>query len=483
MQQARFSRRVSRVVFIVLFLGIVAHLMTVGLVFHQRDLLIREWILTIGLRMARVSAEGGLFDAGRLPAEFGDIHGFSIVLYDMEGRAVARSRDDIPILEQLPPYVLREAQGDSPVFPGPSVMWTEHMAILRTRGPSGPVRYVGIFDRWAAHRILLGVALALFSGFLASCLVWFAATLILGRRLRESLHHAELVVRRMASGDLETRLPSYGEDEIGRLAKDFNRMADSVAKHIEELRRERDLRRRSFAAWTHEIATPLTSVLGYLESLCMEDDVDAPTRDRYLATAYERALALKALTDDLRTMSQLDFEGLRLETRVLDLALIARTEVQGFVHEAERRGIGLRSEHEGPAMAMGDGQRLAQVVRNLLSNALRHSPEGSHVVVTVRTETSPSAEAPPTPRMRARLEVRDQGSGIPKEHLAHLGELFYRADASRDRRTGGRGLGLAIARGIVEAHGGKLFISSELGSGTTVRIDLPSHLDISQGHP
>ncbi|HWL87114.1 MAG TPA: HAMP domain-containing sensor histidine kinase [Polyangiaceae bacterium] len=469
MRQARFSLRVARVVFTVLFLGICAQLVTVGAVFYQRDLLIREWVLGIGLRLVRTSAEGGALTDERLSAEFGDFSGFTIVLYDRDGHAIARSSGDIPVIEQLSPKILRAAQNDRPVFPGLPILGLEHTAILRMRGaraeagsgPPHPVAYVGMFDRWAAHRILFGIAWALGAGFVASCAVWVGATLILGRRLRKGLRHAEDAVHHMASGSLDIRLPSYGHDEIGRLASDFNRMADNLAEHIEHLRRERDLRRRSFAAWTHEIATPLTSVIGYLESLCMGEEVDIETRERYVGTAYERAMALKGLTDDLRTMSQIDFDGLRIESRRLDLAEIAKTEVAAFVHEAETRGVALRSEHHGPAPALGDGQRLAQVVRNLVSNALRHSPEGSHVVVRVRSDDA------------TRLEVRDHGSGIPAEHLAHLGELFYRVDTSRDRKTGGRGLGLAIARGIVEAHGGKLHISSELGAGTIATVELP----------
>ncbi|WP_394840177.1 ATP-binding protein [Pendulispora rubella] len=466
MKKARFSRRVARVVFIVMFLATAAYIVTVGAVFHQSDLLIREWVLGIGLRLTRTSAEAGLLTDERLAAEFGEFSGFAIVLYDPEGRAVARSRRDIPVLEQLPPRVMRAAVPDKAVFPGPSIIGLEHVAIMRMR-EDGPIRYVGMFDRWAASHILLGIGVALAAGFMASCFVWVGATLVLGRRLRLGLRDAEEAVHRMASGDLGIRLPSYGDDEVGRLANDFNRMADNLAKHIDELRRERDLRRRSFAAWTHEIATPLTSVMGYLESLCMEEDVDTSTRERYVATAYERALALKGLTDDLRIMSQIDFDGLKMETRRLDLSAIALAEVEAFVHEAESRGVALHAEHDGPAFALGDAQRLAQVVRNLVSNALRHSPRGSGVVVTVHSDRSKHVS----------IEVRDQGEGIPAEHLAHLGELFYRADASRDRKTGGRGLGLAIARGIVEAHGGKLHISSELGAGTIVRVDLPSHME------
>jgi len=458
-----------------MFLATAAHILTVGAVFHQRDLLIREWILTIGLRLARTSAEAGLLTSERLSAEFGEFSGFAIVLYDGDGRAVARSRNDVTVLEQLPPRVFQAALEDRPVFPGPSIVGTKHMAILRLR-QGGPIRYVGMFDQWAAYRILFGIGLALGTGFLASCFVWVGATMILGRRLRLGLRHAEEAVHRMASGDLGIRLPSYGEDEIGRLAKDFNRMADNLANHIEELQRERDLRRRSFAAWTHEIATPLASVLGYLESLCMGDDIDVATRERYVATAYERAGALKALTEDLRTISQIDFDGLHVETNRLDLAAIACAEVEGFLREAELRGVDIRAEHDGPAFALGDGQRLAQVVRNLVSNALRYSPKGSRIVVSACTEE-------PGGVRWTRLEVRDEGPGIPAEHLAHLGELFYRADASRDRKTGGRGLGLAIARGIVEAHGGSLVISSELGAGTVVKVELPSRLGPTTGLP
>jgi two-component system sensor histidine kinase BaeS len=223
------------------------------------------------------------------------------------------------------------------------------------------------------------------------------------------------------------------------------------------------MRRRSFADWTHEITTPLSSVLGYLESLQMPG-FDEATRARYVDTAYERALALRALTDDLATLSQLDFDGLRLDRVPVDVPLLVELETRALAPSAGAAGVELAVGAIAPGLALlGDRQRLGQVLRNVLTNAIRHTRPGARVELRALAQGD-----------RVAIEIEDHGSGIAAAHLAHLGERFYRPDGSRDRRTGGRGLGLAIARGIVEAHGGTLAIHSQLGVGTRVTIAIPS---------
>jgi signal transduction histidine kinase len=266
----------------------------------------------------------------------------------------------------------------------------------------------------------------------------------------------------MASGDLDARLPGDEDDELGALARDFNVMADRVQALVVSLRAEEARQKTLFATFTHEIGTPLTSVLGYLEALAMpEVDADEATRRRYVAVAYERARQLDALADDLTTLSRLDWDGLPLDRTAEDLGALARREVEALAPEAAARPLTVRVE-EGAAVADVDPVRLGQVIRNLLTNAIRHATPGTDVVLAARVVGD-----------EARLTVTDRGEGIAPEHLARLGEPLYRPDASRDRATGGRGLGLAISRGIVRAHGGTLEIRSTVGRGTTVEIRIP----------
>jgi signal transduction histidine kinase len=460
-KQRGFSRRVARVVLIVLTLGTLAYVVIVGAVFHQKSVVIKRQLVMIGLRMARVSAEAGALSDEHLTAEFGDLPQFALVLYDENGRAMARSQRNVDVIDPLPAETRQAASAapGQPIFPRTFLIVTDNIGVMALRNDAGPVRYVGLFDRWATNHVVLGVVEALGGGLLGSILVFGIATWFLGRKLREGLRHAELVVHKMARGQLDIRLPSYGDDDIGKLAGNFNRMADTLANHIDQLQHERDMRRRSFADWTHEIATPLSSVLGYLESLQMSD-IETAIKPRYIATAYEQALALKALTEDLRTLSQIDFDGLEIEREPINVAVLVEYEVEAFRGPVEGKGIRLVFSSKGRACGMGDRRRLAQVVRILLSNALRYAR--STIEVDVRVNAN----------KRVLIQVSDDGPGIAPEHMNKLGDLFFRPDASRNRRTGGRGLGLSIAKGIMAAHGGDMVIESTIDEGTSITVDV-----------
>ena len=284
--------------------------------------------------------------------------------------------------------------------------------------------------------------------------------------LHVGLVTARGVVRRMADGELAVRLPVPRDAQIAAFADDFNRMAARLQDTIEELRDEGERRRRIFADWTHEIATPLTSVLGYLESL-REGGADPERTQRYLDTAYRQAKALESLTDDLSVLSRLESEGLSLDPVREDVASLVRSEVLAAGERAE--GVAFHFTTEGDVVADVDAGRLGQAVRNVLDNAGRHAARTVHVECAVEGE-------------HCVVRVKDDGPGIDPEHLPHLTDSFYRADASRARGTGGRGLGLAISRKVLEAHGGGISFESEPGHGTVVSLFVPLH-EVEDGRP
>jgi signal transduction histidine kinase len=460
----RVSRRIRSAIRAVLLAAGAAQLLVAALIIRNKTVEIRGQLVADGLRGLRIAAEAGRLTGDGLVKDFGDLPGHVIVTYDEDGRLLARSNVDVDVPAALGADELRmmRASPDRPIFvaarPTP---WAVHGGVIATPEAT-PIGAVGVFDQWSAARITEGLVEGLGGGWLASLVVAQIATLLLTRRIMRGLGQAEEVVHRMASGELGVRLPPYGDDEIGRLALDFNGMATKLERTVASLRKEQEARRRRFADWTHELATPLSSVLGYLESLQMPGFDDA-TRKRYVVTAHQQALALKALSEDLTTLSQIELEGLALDRASVDAGQLVRGEVEALGRDADSAGITIRIETpDQPVCILGDRRRLAQVLRNLLTNALRHTPRAGRVIVRVRTEGSSLV-----------LEVEDDGEGIAPEHLEHLGEVLYRTDRSRDRRTGGRGLGLAIARGIVDAHHGRLRIESELGQGTRARVELP----------
>jgi len=257
----------------------------------------------------------------------------------------------------------------------------------------------------------------------------------------------------IAAGDLSRRVPVATDDEIGRLGRSFNRMAESLA-------RAEALRRDMIADIAHELRTPLSVIQGNLEALL---DGVFPLDREHVAAVHEETLLLSRLVSDLRDLALAEAGELRLELSATDVAeVIART-VEGFQAQATEKVVTLTVELPAELpVVMADEQRLAQVLHNLLSNGLRHTPAGG--TVTVRADRVGD---------EVQVAVADTGEGIPPEDLPYVFERFYRVDKSRARTTGGSGLGLAIAKRIVEAHGGRIWARSWPGAGSTFAFSLP----------
>ncbi len=257
----------------------------------------------------------------------------------------------------------------------------------------------------------------------------------------------------IAGGDLNRRVPIASGDEIGRLGRSFNRMAESLA-------RAEVLRRNMVADIAHELRTPLSVIQGNLEALL---DGVFPLDREHVAVVHEETLLLSRLVADLRDLALAEAGELRLELSVTDVAEVIAGTVKGFQAQAGEKGVTLAVEQPAELpLVMADEQRLAQVLHNLLNNGLRHTPVGG--TVTVRAKRVGD---------EVQVTVADTGEGIPAEALPYVFERFYRADRSRARTTGGSGLGLAIAKRIVEAHGGRIWARSWLGAGSTFAFSLP----------
>jgi signal transduction histidine kinase len=257
----------------------------------------------------------------------------------------------------------------------------------------------------------------------------------------------------IAQGQLSRRVAAQPNDEIGDLAAAFNAMARSL-ENAERLRRELT------ADVAHELRNPIAVLQGNLEAVI--DGVLPPTPDN-LQPLLAQTQVLARLVDDLRTVALAEAGHLSLQREPADPAALAQAAVSQFQAQAEAAGVALNVETaSGMPTLLLDHQRIGQVLSNLLSNALRHTPRGGRVVCRVVGD-----------RERVEFRVEDTGSGIPPEALPHIFERFYRADGSRARAEGGTGLGLTIAKQLVEAHGGRISARSEPGRGTAVVFSLP----------
>jgi two-component system sensor histidine kinase BaeS len=276
---------------------------------------------------------------------------------------------------------------------------------------------------------------------------------LLVRGITRPLRQLSAASRSIAAGDLDTRVLVRSSDEIGQLAAAFNQMAA-------DLGRAEGARRQQAADVAHELRTPLTVIQGHLEALA---DGIFPAAPEALDPALEQARLLARLVEDLRTLSLAEAGQLALNPVPTDVGGWVSGVVAGFRALAADREVSLGVEiaNDLPPVRV-DPERMAQVLGNLLDNALRHTPEGGQVAVRAARGDGGVV-----------VSVSDTGPGVPPDHLPHLFDRFWRGDPSRSRRTGGSGLGLAIARRIVEAHGGRIWAELVADGGLRVSFCLP----------
>lgn len=309
-----------------------------------------------------------------------------------------------------------------------------------------------------AHDLLLGTILLLFAGGIAMALGYFFSQSLMLR-----IDSLRLAARHVTSGDLSARVEVTGQDEMAELAMSFNSMIEQLEVAAAQ-RRELDALRRDLFAWLgHDLQTPLASIQALVEALADGVVEDVEVRQRYLRTAQRDIQALSVLIDDLFQISRIDAGGIQLEVAPNSLADLISDTLERFAHQAAAMDLELTgSVSEGIDPVMMDPQKIGRVLSNLIVNALRHTPSGGRVLVS--TIKYPDHVA---------VAVRDTGEGIDSEDLPFVFDRFYRGDKSRNRATGGSGLGLTIAQGLVVAHGGRIQVESKPGEGTCVTFTLP----------
>jgi signal transduction histidine kinase len=322
-------------------------------------------------------------------------------------------------------------------------------------------RAAALGDRRADQAIVVGGI-----GIAGSTVLIILFGIILARSIGRPVRAAASGASRIAAGELSLRLPRGGPGEVGELTRSFNEMAERLEQGRAELEEQNAKLRESermmselVSIVSHELRTPLASVLGFT-ALLLKREFDPPERRHYLGIIDAQARRLAALLEDFLDVQRIEREGVDLARERVDLAGLLQEQAQLYEEESPLHHLELTLA-DRPLFVRGDRNRLAQVVGNLLSNAIKYSPDGGTVELGAEREDR-----------TVRVTVRDDGLGIPLDQHDRIFTKFFRGDAGATGITG-TGLGLAVSREIVEAHGGRIGFDSRPSAGSTFWIELP----------
>ncbi len=286
--------------------------------------------------------------------------------------------------------------------------------------------------------------------------------LLLSRTLARPLVEMNRIARAMAQGDFTRQVTVRSRDEIGALAQSLNTLSRELQEKISALQKIDAARKEFVANVSHELRTPLTIMQGYTEAILDGLARDESQRREYLQNILEEILRLRRLVDDLLDLRRMESGRITLRKQPVDMKALVNQVVERFAGVAGEKGtlLGVHLPDDLPPVC-GDGDRLAQVLYNLIDNALRVTPAGGRVEVAARQAAG-----------KVEVAVKDTGPGIPAHEIPLIWERFYKGDPSRRRAGGGSGLGLAIAKQIIDLHGGEIKVDSEPGQGATFTITL-----------
>jgi signal transduction histidine kinase len=328
---------------------------------------------------------------------------------------------------------------------------TVGVVVVLARAPFG-----FLLSRFAPTLTLVASGVLIVGTILASVLIFGPAR----RRLRA----LESAARRLGGGDLAARAPERGGDEIAAVASAFNAMAADLSARAEALTASDRTRRQLLADVSHELTTPVTAMRGYLETLTMPElALDEATRARYLTIISDETARVEHIIGDLLDLARLEGGGGSLEIERVPVAHLFDRVSARHERACQTGQVTLNASiAPGAEFVWGDGDRLEQALQNLAANAIRYAPAGS----TLRLSAQRVDDT-------VDISIEDEGPGIPPEHLPHIFDRFYKAEASRAGHSGGSGLGLSIVKAIIERHHGRISVTSAPGH-TTFDVVLPS---------
>jgi len=393
------------------------------------------------------------------------IDGITRNLYILDGRtaAVLRSSSGNPrvnITENITAAMLEDDRAHMG-SPGADFM---DIAVPITY-PGSDMRYIVyiIDNKQMAQSLSADIFTIIRDAVLIGAVISIAISLIISKTLLTPIQGMTKAAEAMADGDFSRKITVESEDEIGILSKTFNDMASQIETMLEELTKAEQLRREFVANVSHELRTPLTSIRTYAETIFDTEEISRETQDEFLRVIINESDRMTKIVQDLLELSRFDSGNSKLHIEEFSIEQSVRGVYTAIALEARKREhvLNLELEWKLPKIK-GDRARIEQVLMNIITNALKYTPDGGQIDIY-----SGSADG------SVWVKIEDTGVGIPEEDLPHVFERFYRVDKARSRESGGTGLGLSIAKEIITMHGGDIQVESASGEGTSVTITLP----------
>lgn len=434
------------------------------------------------LGRTRIGADGGL--PARLPASNPAtrvVFTLNIWIMDASGQLVVTphpTTDQAKVLAAdqsiVTPALLDALQGRSRVgtLPGPLLALNKryyavapvHQDADPTKPIIGAVALATLPPRQSRADVFAGrFQMTVLLVTLAAALLAALAAAIFSRRITRPVARLAAATERMAAGDYAARVKVESPDELRHLGESFNGMAAALEADVTQLRRQEQLRRELVANVSHELATPLTAIQGFTEALLDGMVTDPAEREETTRLIAREAARLQRLVAQLRQVARYEGGAETLQAAPLALAALADGTLAVLAPELERKALSVTTDFPAdlpPVLA--DGDRLTEILLNLLDNAIRHTPEGGRIAVAAKRDGR-----------YVRVSVSDSGPGIAADERERVFDRFYRADPSRAAATGGTGLGLAIVRALVEAHGGSVAVEQSADGGAGFSFTLP----------
>ncbi|RNC83849.1 MAG: sensor histidine kinase [Balneola sp.] len=304
----------------------------------------------------------------------------------------------------------------------------------------------------------------IYGAMIGSILVVFFVSLLFARYLAKPIKQLNDAALDIAAGDLDRELHLEREDEFGMLADSLNQMAGTLKADNEKLKLLNEKQNQFFADITHEVRNPLHTISGALEMLQMPS-LDEPKKNQYLGTAQKQVERVVRLFEDIKSLQRYDYDESYIQKSVFNINQLIKEVSKTYSLIAKEKGIELSTKMDTGISVLADRDKIEQVLDNLVSNAVKYTNEGEITIELVKLNNE-----------LGKISVKDTGIGIDQKHLDRLFDRFYRTDKARSRDKGGTGLGLAVVKGILNAHQKDIFVDSTSGEGSTFYF----YLDVTE---